>query len=224
MPPAARRGPRSVDLDVGRQPSDFNGDGYADLLVGAPGERSGVGVVYVFHGPDLSVSGDLTNPFGAEGGGAFFGMVPAHAGDLTADGYADVVVGCEFDDVDGLTNAGRAWFCPPGFSARAAWRRQSVRSEARCPNRQGRFGAAVAAGCDIDGSGVATSSWVRAPRAGMGCPAQGAGTPSSWMAPHGSHRSRNPDADRGRAVRHLAVRRCRLERRRVGRSARWRER
>ena len=41
-------------LDVGRQRKDLNGDGYADLVVGAPHDLSGVGYTYVyFGGPGL---------------------------------------------------------------------------------------------------------------------------------------------------------------------------
>jgi hypothetical protein len=67
---------------------DVDGDGYADLLVGSPGEN----VVYVYGGgaggfasvPALVLAGPDKSSFGASVSGA---------GDVDGDGFADVVVG-----------------------------------------------------------------------------------------------------------------------------------
>lgn len=139
-------------LDVGRQPSDFNGDGYADVLVGAPFEAGGAGRAYVFEGPGLTFDDELSNPRGADSGGSF-GNVVGHAGDLTADGFADLVVGSDTDDLDGLSNAGRAWFCPwSGFRPDCL---PVTDTEIISPDPQllGRFASAIAGGCDVDGNG-----------------------------------------------------------------------
>jgi len=74
--------------------ADFNGDGYADLVVGAPGVLSNTGRAYVYLGSagglPMTPSTTLTGPDGAEGS---FGYSVASAGDVNGDGYADLVVG-----------------------------------------------------------------------------------------------------------------------------------
>ncbi|MGE5175995.1 MAG: integrin alpha [Hyphomicrobiales bacterium] len=89
---------------------DVNGDGYADLVVGA--YQSGAagaapGRVYVYFGglrisdrPDLVLTG--------EAAGDAFGVSVASAGDVNKDGYADIIVGAYQNDAHGA-NAGRAY-------------------------------------------------------------------------------------------------------------------
>jgi len=103
---------------------DINGDGYADVIVGAPGNdatRTDAGRAYVFHGgapadaePDLILSG--------EGSGDAFGACLAPAGDINADGSADFAVGAPFCDV-GAPDAGRAYvfFGGPAVDASHDW-------------------------------------------------------------------------------------------------------
>ncbi len=76
---------------------DLNGDGYADLLVGA--WRSNL--AYVYYGSDQGLLPQPTvlNGTGVpgrsslDGGISYFGAGIAGAGDINADGYADVLVG-----------------------------------------------------------------------------------------------------------------------------------
>lgn len=81
--------PRYVEL--GRQPNDLNGDGYGDLLVGAPGDGAAgdpPGTVFVFLGgpaPDERPEHVLA---GAASGDRF-GAAVAWLRDLDADGFAD---------------------------------------------------------------------------------------------------------------------------------------
>jgi hypothetical protein len=82
---------------------DVNHDGYADVLVGAPGaspsERDAAGAAYVVFGKDSSALVQLADP-GPRGfriAGAqendYAGFSVAAAGDVNRDGLADVVVG-----------------------------------------------------------------------------------------------------------------------------------
>jgi len=88
---------------------DVNGDGFADVIVGArwasPGGLPSVGSAYVYSG----ANGTLLHQWD---GGAFwdlFGYSVSGAGDINGDGFADVIVGAPFADPGGLGNEGSAY-------------------------------------------------------------------------------------------------------------------
>ncbi len=92
---------------------DVNADGYADLLVGAPGDDtvlSGAGRAFLYHG---STFGPQTPPDWSSSGedqeGAAFGHAIDAAGDLNSDGAADFIVGAYAYDSTGQNNAGQAY-------------------------------------------------------------------------------------------------------------------
>jgi hypothetical protein len=78
---------------------DVNGDGYADVVVGAPFELLGTGAAYVYlggaTGPALLPSFSLIYTPGDE-----LGWSVASAGDVNGDGYSDVVVGSHANEVN----------------------------------------------------------------------------------------------------------------------------
>jgi len=77
---------------------DVNGDGYADLVVGAFEVTTGDGAAYVYFGGGSGLSitpTPITNPNPVAGGGGFFGFAVAGPGDINGDGYADVAIGAD---------------------------------------------------------------------------------------------------------------------------------
>ena len=105
---------------------DLNGDGFGDLIVGAPsGDNGGstAGEAYVLFGKEsgfgTAVGGrqviDLTNLSSLNGfiiqgdaAGDQLGWSVSAAGDVNADGFDDLIVGAPMGD-DGGTNAGEAY-------------------------------------------------------------------------------------------------------------------
>jgi len=86
--------------------ADLNDDGCGDLVVGAPGERSGAGRAYVIFGaPDgfQSTGAIILNGGASVGDG--FGASVAVAQNLGRTGF-DLWVGAPTDDIGGATDAG----------------------------------------------------------------------------------------------------------------------
>jgi len=132
---------------------DVDGDGYADVIVGAPdrdGERPGEGAAFVYHG---GASGLGTAPAWtvqpANQNNAHFGAAVSLAGDLNSDGYADVVIGAP-DYNDGQTDEGAAYVYhggPYGLSTLPAW------SASPTDQDYAHFGIAVSTAGDVNGDG-----------------------------------------------------------------------
>jgi Ca2+-binding RTX toxin-like protein len=101
---------------------DVNGDGFADLLVGAPwanpNGKSWAGSSYVVFGkasgftPTLSLAGlDGTNGFRLDGVAAEdkSGWSVSAAGDMNGDGFADLIVGAKWANPNGKSVAGSSY-------------------------------------------------------------------------------------------------------------------
>jgi hypothetical protein len=128
---------------------DVNGDGKADIVVGAQWESVGgnakQGREYVFSGADGSLLFTLDTP--NPQAGAQFGWVPA-VGDVNGDGKGDIVVGANLATVGGNAEQGRVYV----FSGADG----SLLFTLDTPNPQANanFGGFVAVG-DVNGDGKA---------------------------------------------------------------------
>ncbi|MFO0039070.1 MAG: beta strand repeat-containing protein [Synechococcaceae cyanobacterium] len=100
---------------------DVNGDGLADLIVGAPKNDpltgADAGRSYVVFGKSSTSAIDLSAIAGGNGGFAIFGQSAAdesgasvaHAGDVNGDGLADLIVGAFVSDPAAGNGAGRSY-------------------------------------------------------------------------------------------------------------------
>jgi len=85
---------------------DVNGDGFDDLIAGAPGDDNNggnSGMARVYSGRD----GSILHSFNGDSAGDRLGSSVDGAGDINGDGRADLIVGAPNDDNTGL-NAGMA--------------------------------------------------------------------------------------------------------------------
>jgi hypothetical protein len=140
--------------------SDFNGDGYRDIAIGAMSAAVGsvdyAGAVVVMYGSSSGVSAAkktviTQNSTGVPGTAETddrFGSSLA-AGDLNADGYADLVVGSQYESIgdrDGVGTATVIWGGRSGLTGGSALPQPSYLSE------WGGHSSGVATG-DFDGDG-----------------------------------------------------------------------
>lgn len=141
---------------------DFNGDGFADLLIGAPGSLSGAGIVYLyFGGPGNAFE---TKRYVTLIPSAGVGSALAAAGDVDGDGYSDVLVG--------IPQAGKTYLYFGG----------SQSAEPRSPvvlAGSARFGATVAGGGDLNGDGYA-DVLISFASVGVGDPLKGCTSEAYW--------------------------------------------
>ncbi|MEH2072511.1 MAG: hypothetical protein V7K47_30910 [Nostoc sp.] len=106
---------RSVVSNAG----DINGDGFDDLIIGAPNVNSGAGKSYVvFGGTNVGSSGSF-NLSSLNGTNGFLinriavrdglGSSVSNAGDINNDGIDDLVIGAPFADPNGNSSAGQSY-------------------------------------------------------------------------------------------------------------------
>ena len=131
---------------------DFNGDGFKDIIVGAPEDDTAtnedVGKVYVFFGPAFATFLAIEKP-GPGQDLANFGFAVA-AGDTDGDGFAEIVVGAPGEDVGAATNQGKAYHIK--YEAGSSTSVVSTELNPGVSQTNLFFGTAVAIG-DITGDG-----------------------------------------------------------------------
>jgi Ca2+-binding RTX toxin-like protein len=97
---------------------DFNGDGFGDVIIGAPVADTVAGQSYIVFGKEGGFSASLnlseldgTNGFALNGVNAFdfSGISVSAAGDINGDGLDDVIIGASYADPSGRTNAGSSY-------------------------------------------------------------------------------------------------------------------
>jgi hypothetical protein len=134
---------------------DVNGDGYADLVVGAshasPGGRTLAGTASVFHGSASGVAATPARVLEGADERDWFGYSVASAGDVNGDGYADLVVGAPEASPGGRMYAGTASVYLGSASGVAATPARVFEGA----DEVGQFGSSVASAGDVNGDGFA---------------------------------------------------------------------
>jgi hypothetical protein len=130
---------------------DVNGDGYADVVIGAPGFDNGsldTGRAVLHLGGPTGLSSAAAWVAAGDQAGARFGAAVGWAGDLNADGFADLVVGAPARD-DGAADAGAAFV----YYGSGSGPRPSPVTLLTGGQDGAAFGSAVAPAFDVDGDG-----------------------------------------------------------------------
>lgn len=130
---------------------DTNGDGFFDIVAGAPNAsspESNEGLVYVFYGSSSPAIFTASAVLQSNTLNARFGTSVAEAGDVNGDGYADVIIGGP-GNTNGEANEGRAWVYLGSTSGLQAALNTTL--EPNIANEA--FGTSVAGGGDVDGDG-----------------------------------------------------------------------
>ena len=130
---------------------DLTGDGYSEVLVGAPREDGGgvrdAGRAYILNGSTTEVFLELESPDPRINGN--FGSAVVGCGDLNGNGSADVIVAALKEDGEGgPEDAGRV-YAFDGRTGDLLHRLVSPNAE-----KEGAFGTSIARIGDLDGDGV----------------------------------------------------------------------
>ena len=127
---------------------DVNGDGYSDVIVGAPYYDNGQtdeGRAYLYLGSASGLSFTPVWTAESDQASANFGYAVASAGDVNGDGYSDVIIGSNGYNIQ----TGKAYLylgSASGLSSTATWTAESNQANAY-------FGCSVSSAGDVNGDG-----------------------------------------------------------------------
>jgi hypothetical protein len=158
---------------------DVNADGYSDLLVGAPSFDGGEvdeGAAFLFYGSASGIASDAAAgaaaQFESNQAGAAFGRSVAAAGDVDADGHADILIGADAYDA-GESNEGAAFVFLGSASGIADGSPATAAAQLESNQALAAFGRSVAGAGDVNGDGHADLV-IGAPDYDAGSPNEGA--------------------------------------------------
>jgi hypothetical protein len=144
-------GTAGIQFGLAAGVGDFNGDGYPDTLIGAPG----VSDPELDEGAALVHDGGPGGPSAAAGwsvqsnqAGAYLGARLDSAGDVNGDGYDDAVV-TSYDYTNQTNREGKAWAyhgSAAGLAAAPAWTAEGNQYDCM-------YGWAIAGAGDVNGDG-----------------------------------------------------------------------
>ncbi len=130
---------------------DINGDGYSDIIVGAPGYNNGEfleGVALIYLGSASGINLASLVLLDANQSTALFGRSVASAGDVNGDGYSDVIIGA-FNYDNGQNNEGAVFV----YHGSASGINTAVASVLETNQAEASFGFSVACAGDVNGDG-----------------------------------------------------------------------
>ncbi|MBD3868599.1 MAG: FG-GAP repeat protein [Acidobacteria bacterium] len=134
---------------------DVNGDGFADVIVGEEhlgNLGNGLGRAYVFLGSAGGLNSSPAWMVESEQPGSVYGRTVSSAGDVNADGFADVLVAAPWYE-NGNFREGKVYLylgSPAGLSQTSAW---TAESNIGVEPFGTSFGEALAAAGDVNGDG-----------------------------------------------------------------------
>ncbi|MFB3850783.1 MAG: FG-GAP-like repeat-containing protein [Acidobacteriota bacterium] len=130
---------------------DINGDGYSDVIIGAPYYENGEaqeGAVFVFNGSSAGLSSSYGWMSESNQANSYYGFSVSTAGDVNGDGYSDIIVG-SYNYSEDQNREGKVFVyygSSAGLPSTPNWTAESNQSLSQ-------FGYSVSTAGDVNGDG-----------------------------------------------------------------------